>query len=353
MLAIEHSLRQSFYNAHLDTESNIPDPYPNLDMNPYASLDSTASFASLPFSYYENPALFVEAPHDSFPYGLHRSTSSNSSLKQSSHSSELPPSLLSSASGPSIHSASSSTVGSPFSGYSHPISTQDSWSSSRGLGLNPTIVNHEGFAADFVGADLEPELAYTTHEKLRGNFVGECTDISFPNRSSTFPLRVSSQSLCVPPNAPFSASPEPLSVECFQNPASTKPSALPIAARSSAHSPATPVDQERQQSRSRKPIFKSPTIPASAQPRTPTVVSPALVRSATVQTIPPPPALSQSTSYAAVPMQQHANQFQNHFFAQSSGSFIPPLELSCSFSPCAVFWLSEFFLSFFVSLFLT
>src|SRR5271163_2496609 len=141
MLAFEHALRPQFFsNPHFNIETTL-DSYSGLDMNAYASMDSSASFSSLPFSYYESQTLFVEAPQDHLKYGMQRSTSSNGSAKQASqYSSELPPSLLSSASGPSVHSASSSTVGSPYSGHSHAISNQDSWMSNQGLGLNPTIV---------------------------------------------------------------------------------------------------------------------------------------------------------------------------------------------------------------------
>jgi hypothetical protein len=41
---------------------------------------------------------------------------------------------------------------------------------------------------------------------------------------------------------------------------------------------------------------------------------------------------------------QHGGQFQNHFFAQSSGSFMPLLESSCVISSCILF-LSLFFLA--------
>jgi hypothetical protein len=37
-------------------------------------------------------------------------------------------------------------------------------------------------------------------------------------------------------------------------------------------------------------------------------------------------------SEAPTPIRQQAEQFQNPFFVQSSGSFVPPLESSCVFS---------------------
>jgi hypothetical protein len=334
MLAFEHSHRQQFFNPYSNFEANIENPYPGLDMNIYNNIEQSTDFSALPFSFYENPTLFIEAPLDNFKYGMHRSASSNGSVKQASqHSSELLPSLLSSASQPSVHSASSSTVGSPYSGHSHPISHHDSWASNQGLGLTPTIVNHESYTHEFVSTDPDPELAFATHDKFSGNFVSESTDLSSCHkRSSTFPVAVT-QSLSLPPNAPFSTSPEPLSIDSFLELSNKSP----ISAQSFSHPPATPVENGNLSKKS-NPTFKSPTTPASAHSRRPSAVSPSLSRPSAAQSapqtslaVPAPAAGPQPFHNVAAPVPQHANQFQSHFFAQSSGNFIPPLESSCSF----------------------
>ena len=95
----------------------------NLTMNSYDSLDS---IPPLPYSLYENPSFYFDTPPENFQSEMYRSASLNGSLKPSSHhSSEFPPSTLSSASGHSISSASSYAVGPPYSGHAHTFSHQE------------------------------------------------------------------------------------------------------------------------------------------------------------------------------------------------------------------------------------
>ena len=295
-------------------------------MNHYGSFDQSAGYATLPFSFYENPTLFVEAPLEDIKYDLSRSLSSTGSLHQNSHSSnEHTLSLISSASGPSLPSASSSTVGSPHSGHSHPISSADSWTSAINFNAHPAIANSEGFVSDYSGVDFGHEHAFGTATKLQDNFVGKCVDLSsFPTRSSTFSVKCSSSNLPFIQRPPFSASPEPVAAESFERSSEAAPSRL-VRGNASVRTPQQHILQ----------TFKQPTTPASARSRTPSTSSSSIIRAPisglTVPSQSPSRSYPPPLSPALSPPQHVPNQFQSHFFAQSSGTFMPPLESSCSF----------------------
>jgi hypothetical protein len=328
MLLLEHNRRQQFDQLY-DLEQSIQAPFPGLTMDMYDSAEALNNFHPLPYSFFENPSMFATAP-------MH-------SIKQEMHQfHDLPPALISSGSAASIPSASSSTVGSPYSGPAHMIPSQDGYdhaAASYGLGVMPAIVNHETFSQDILGTAMEAELSLASHEKLPDSFVGECADLSSsqtpptrvapPNARSVQPLSSSSHAQCLP----FTASPQSLSINTFFDPrVPTAPSIASSSVLSTAtHSPAT--DHTRA-----TPIFKSPTTPASACSRRSSVVSPVNARGF-------PSAARSQTNYAShahmfphlsanfAPQQHHAGHFQSHFFAQSSGNFIPPLESSCSSLP--------------------
>ncbi len=93
-----------------------------------------------------------------------------------------PPSNLSSASGPS---ASSSTMGSPYSNHGQPV-TLPEWNS-PGLGINPNIVggNYDGFQDfGFSSSGMEHELAFSDVNKPHV-FVGECSKVSESSSSAS------------------------------------------------------------------------------------------------------------------------------------------------------------------------
>jgi hypothetical protein len=330
MLASEHSHQHEPFNQYYQFE--IQEHYPDFNMN-NESFQNAATFASLPFSYYENPSLFVEAPQKTFDYET-RSHSSHSSHQQISH--DFPPSLLSSASGPSIASASSSTIGSPYSVHAQTVSSQDTWRSHHGLGFDPAIVNHEVFPPEYIGAGIDPELSFATSDKLHGSFVGECADLSsFQKRSSNFPVTVSSSSLSIPHQVRITASPEPLSIDSILDRASAASAAEHGSANLTRDRPPGPIRRENSSVQPSGSLFKSPTTPASAQVRVNSPTAHASVHAASY----PPTATrmsrtpQQQSNPSSPPTQQHGNHFRTHFFAQSSGSFMPPLESSCSFPP--------------------
>ena len=88
-------------------------------------------------------------------------------------------------------------------------------------------------------------------------------------------------------------------------------------------------------------LFKPPTTPASACPRIPkgtTTPSIGLTVPADHPSFCP---RRPYMSNAPKPSHQLGEQFQNRFFAQSSGSFMPPLESPCVF-PSYILFLSLF-----------
>ena len=228
-------------------------------------------------------------------------------------------------------------MGSPYSGHAHSFSHQESWvNSNDGLGLGSALVNQEAYYQGFVGTDLDSELAFGPRDKLSDDFVGECANISstrkrsgslFPGKFSQSPVPLQS------PRAP-SSSPEPLTIDAIlerANGSSTTQSPRP-----QSSSQVTSIDNERSQSQKPPNLFKSPTTPASACPRTSKV---ATTLPAAISLPADHPSLrpgQTSMPHASTPSHHHAGQFQNHFFAQSSGSFVPPLESSCVF-PCILF----------------
>jgi hypothetical protein len=94
---------------------------------------------------------------------------------------------LSTASGPSIASASSSAIGSPYSGIAQTF--PESWvDTNHGIGL-PAAVMDEFFPSEFMASSLEAENIY--QRKGPGDFVGE-----FIEFASRFVLKADSMFLC-------------------------------------------------------------------------------------------------------------------------------------------------------------
>ncbi|KIW23149.1 uncharacterized protein PV07_11371 [Cladophialophora immunda] len=317
MLALEHSRRQQFDPGY-DFEQSIQAPFPGLTMDAYDSADPMINFHPLPYSFFDNPSMFATAPMQS--------------LKQEMPPfQDLPPALISSGSAASIPSASSSTVGSPYSGPSHTVSSQDGFdrtASSFGLGVMPAIVNHEAFSQDILGTSMEAELSLGSHEKLPDSFVGECADLSSSHPRPQTGAIFKAQSV-QPLSSSIIASPESLSIHTFFD---QGVSTAPSVASHSGFSTAT-QSPSSEQTRS-TPTFKSPTTPASACSRQFSVVSPIKARSfpptSRSQTAPVfhPHMLSHDAPAASQQQQHHRSRFQSHFFAQSSGNFMPPLETS-------------------------
>jgi hypothetical protein len=274
--------------------------------------------------------MFASAPAQSLKPQMTRSVSSNSNVQQyPHHSCEVAPGLVS--------SASSSTVGSPYSGPMHPDTLQntgDAFSTevlSQGLGLLPTIVNQDGYTQEFVGTGFDADMPMG-HDKLNGNFVGESADLSSSQkRSSTLSFPINRMSHNASPATPLGASPElptanAVVTETNHVPAPAHPTSVSV-----SRSASLPVSAPQQSSV--EPVFKSPTTPASAYTKTPNAHSPNDRRWPSHGAHPvASPTQQPVVVHPNQPMRQHGGQFQSHFFAQSSGNFMPPLETTCSFS---------------------
>lgn len=327
MLAVEQSHQTIFTSQPFDLNTNttVEAPYPGLDMDAYNSYESMGAFQALPFSYMDSTVMYQPVPAQPVKHEMLRSTSANSNIQYSQHQHELPPALISSGSGPSIPSASSSTVGSPYSGPSHTVMSQDSYGNdaSYGLGLYPAIVNHEGYSHEFMGAALDHDLPLGS-DKLTGNYVGESADLSSSvSRSSTIlhqPLPLSSTASL------STSSPEILHINTTLEHATPNSAIAQLSGATSSEVSTVTVAHPTTS------LFKSPTTPASANPRTPNSQSPVDVRALSSLSVSSRSPLTKSLqSHGVLPMPHHNNRFQSHFFAQSSGNYIPPLETSCSF----------------------
>jgi hypothetical protein len=220
------------------------------------------------------------------------------------------PSNYSTASGPS---PSSSAMGSPHSLSGHVVPGPE-WSNPQGLGFNTTIVGYDGYSHGneytFTPSGMEDFDLNFNPAKPNG-FVGESQNIS-PSASrqhgsiSSLPDSVSSISTFVP-------SPSGLD-SCIDN--------CDIAASGQAASPITPTVTLLKSGMDES--FKTPVSPYSHSPVSSRRPSQAFSSSRSRD----PRSSPISQSFTAEP----SHSFRpSHFFSQSSGSFVPPLESSCWF----------------------
>jgi hypothetical protein len=353
MLAFEPR-HQQHYNTQFDMDSGIHHPYPDLTFQHVNSFESTSSYSTAPSTMYDMPSFAVSAPPPDMikVEQYHRPTPSASP----SQAGEQPPSSLSNASGQSIPSAASSAVGSPYSG-NHGMSYTDGWTSVQGLGL----MNNDGMVPDICfTTGMESEMVFAPDHKLT-SFVGECDKISSVKTNSIpFSAASPSQSFVSPAIAVNTTLDPGITIDTILEQAESavttpKLGSSPLSSRRSSSSPisAAGVNSMRRMSKDNGE-FRSPTTPASAvkqQFELPSSVhySPAVthrrgslqksVTGAGITKSRATPPYSPKRSFTSVPspLQEcpkhaYATQIHNSFFAQSSGSFLPPLESSCWFS---------------------
>lgn len=230
---------------------------------------------------------------------------------------DIAPSLLS-----SLPSASSSTVGSPYSGHAQLASNPMLMNSASQFGENPTIYDNE-FPHAYETAHFDHE-SFFQESKMTGISVGKCADLStFAQRSSTMPALdllspvnlVSSPIYIKNPDEPSSLLPRQAS-SSDDNLKAAVPSAIAIC-------------WPRQNA-----VFKSPTTPASAYSKASSIFSTPATRAASLQQSSETQDTEQQLSYnlmsSVCPVVPFGNYPQSHFFSKSSGNFGPPFELSCS-----------------------
>ncbi|RMD39663.1 hypothetical protein DV735_g5466, partial [Chaetothyriales sp. CBS 134920] len=236
----------------------------------HSAYESITSFSHhLPFSYYDIQSIIATAPAaPSSSSSPPRARTYSAQSLPFAHPSEIPPALISTASNPSIPSASSSTVGSPCSGPIHmPSHDEYKAAMSQSLGPGPTIVNQDSF--DLPSSVFEPDFPIG-HDKLNGNFVGECADSSSSQpQSSTLPAPICHR----PPTAPrplydVSAYPEQLAASSALDASNAGSSASSSRASPRAASGHSDSDS----------VFKSPATPASTYPNATRTESPTISR---------------------------------------------------------------------------
>lgn len=148
----------------------MPEPYTYTRMMDDAAFTTTAGFGS-GNSYAEAPQYFVGST--SSP--VHYNNLDSPELRVSA-------SDLSTASGPSVASAASSTIGSPYSAHTHGVPIPEWGNPSHSVG--PSIVQYDSFGHEYSnvsGMDQDFVLADFT----KPGYVGECSNISSTPRASS------------------------------------------------------------------------------------------------------------------------------------------------------------------------
>ncbi|KAL9110001.1 MAG: hypothetical protein Q9227_005340 [Pyrenula ochraceoflavens] len=312
--------------------SNMTEPYPNHNFT--AAYGEHDHFGSLQCG--DNPSYYPPTSHDGPHNMYYQPVHANSFPKTSA---EQPPSSLSTASGPSVPSASSSTIGSPYSSHANPNTYSESWPGvTQGLGLDPAIANGEDFHGDFPTAGLDPETDFATQTKMSPDFVGESTKfLSKSNAQSA----VSSNTFLSPPqlaiNTAVEGSPlSNLSIDSILEKANSAVSSprhfpTPISGRPITSSP-TQLAEQKPILQKESDVFKTPTTPASAA-RTLSRVSPPCSEARLSRALTQPMAMPlrtrphQQFSPGATPqmgISPSYSPFQGHFFSSNNGSLIPP-----------------------------
>ena len=342
MLALEHSRQQQFFGFSYGMESAFNDPYLIQSMNNYGAFDSATGFTSAPFSFYDSNSFASEASSDTANVDLFASRSHNS-FKPSSPHSELPP-ALSNASAASVASNASSTVGSPYPTHAQAVSGPESWSSSNQEVGGPTIINNDHYDQAFGGVDMGSEMSFAVHGKGTEDFVGECTDQS-PSQISSSKLACSVQSQS------SRSSSLPVTVKAFaggngvtidsvleQAHSAISPSLVKSSGerQTFAVSSSTPTQNVQAGSHQSQSTFQSPSSSASSIAKTSNFSSPSFssatpaLADASLSRGPPINMYYQeTTTKSSTPT--YAGRIQSHFFAQSSGNFITPIQSSCWF----------------------
>ena len=362
---VDTNFEHSFTSFHYNMGSGYQH-FSELTNSTYDSYEPVSAYSSAHTSYLGTPHLVVDAPKDSAGQLNPKYTPSASPSTSVSHSLEHPPSTLSSASGASVQSTASSTMGSPYSHATHSLPSQDRWNDAHhGLAIASGIAQPDPFGHDtFPLSGMDNEGAFDD-SKYSDSFVGEshkvssfsshtCRAISSPPMSSC----TASQSFLPASAAPplvldTSVGARMVTIDSILeevNSGIDSPAHLisPASVASGCASPRVTVHRQSMRSPEQNSgAFKSPSTPASAMsPLAPYAVSPSIARTveprqhllvgldptsihggAQSAPIRPP-----STDSPVSPIQSHRSQFQAPFFNQSSGRFVAPLQSSCWFS---------------------
>ncbi|EAW15183.1 putative C2H2 finger domain protein [Aspergillus clavatus NRRL 1] len=159
MMALDSSRQQQpsyFHTVPMDPA--LVDPF-GFHADTFSGFGQSATNAPPQPSYYETSPVYGNPHSDAKTSNFPPMPPTPPSLPLP-YSTEPYMSGLSSASGPSVASASSSAIGSPYSGITHTF--QESWiDTNNGIGL-PAAVMDEFFPNDFIGNSLDSEDIYQT-----------------------------------------------------------------------------------------------------------------------------------------------------------------------------------------------
>ncbi|KAJ5664641.1 hypothetical protein N7462_011454 [Penicillium macrosclerotiorum] len=258
MLALEASRpKQSAYFQPMTMDPSIVDMFNfPMDIHPYQQ--TAADFSRVPHSYFDALPMYTDSAEVQKSSNFPSMPATPPPIPTHSAEHQIP--TGSAASGPSIASAPSSAIGSPYSGTAQVV--HDNWmNTNHGLGL-PAAVMTDLFPNDYMGGALDMDGLY--QEKFPDTFVdpsliqpvqsgpGFTPTISFPDQTNgsypTVPTNFLPHSPATSP-VPYSDSmeqfsgPSPLmlSAGAFSRPVSVsdrRSSISSIPSRRSPHSPA-------------------------------------------------------------------------------------------------------------------
>lgn len=212
-----------------------------------------------------------------------------------------PPSNLSTASGPS---ASSSTMGSPYSNSGHNVPGPEVFS---GLGIGPSIAgghyDYEGFS--YHVSDIED---LNNFQDVNKSFVGEC-GVSSGSSSSSIPTRAPTMAAAA---AAYNAAQSGSNAMTRQSSLTTHTSSASFQSSSPRASSYSPLSSRRVSVLS---LGNSGTAG----------------RTQDAQLSQPSFNFSSAPSYSSESLSQSSHSSRSQFFSQTSGQFVPPLQSQCSF----------------------
>ena len=315
------------------------EPYSNHAMT--TSYDEHPDFATASLQYCDTSSFYLQGPQDDTQHMYYQPAPPSSFPKLPT---EQPPSSLSTASGPSVPSASSSTIGSPYSSHAHPSSYPESWGNvTQGLGLDPAIASSEDFNREFSTTDIDQGTDFTPQTKVAADFVGESTDFSSMSKMHS---TISSNSLLSPPSLAIKTTLDdsPLTIDSILEKANSAVSSpghfpTPISGRPITSSPTLLKDQQAAHLPRDSDVFKTPTTPASLSRSVGRLSPPcyehtaarAPTRTATMPLRTRPQQLFSPQATSQITSSPSLSPFQGHFFSHNSHSLIPPSASSCQF----------------------
>ncbi|OOO13098.1 hypothetical protein OAory_01008470 [Aspergillus oryzae] len=166
MLAFEPSRQQQTpYFQHFTMDPALTEPFPfHVDLSGFGQSPNSSRLPQS--SYYDTPSIDAYSDNKATSFPPMPATPPSAPI---SHSSEPFMPGLSTASGPSIASASSSAIGSPYSGTAPAI--HENWvDTTHGLGL-PAALMGDLFPNEYTGSSLDMEGFYS--KKNSNNYVGK------------------------------------------------------------------------------------------------------------------------------------------------------------------------------------